>query len=62
MGEKRISVYGKDAENKQKRMFDWIMINGKPFIETKDSHGNKVWTPATEAITAYRKLQEQQAG
>lgn len=62
MGEKRIPVYGKDAENKQKRMFDCIMINGKPFIETKDSHGHKIRTPATEAITAYRQLQEQQAG
>ncbi|MBQ4290409.1 MAG: hypothetical protein II719_04360 [Clostridia bacterium] len=62
MGEKRISVYGKDAENNQKRMFDWVKVNGQLYIEAKDSHGHKIRTPAAEAISAYRQLKSQKAG
>lgn len=62
MGEKRISVYGKDAENNQKRMFDWVKVNGQLYIEAKGSHGHKIRTPASEAISAYRQLKSQKAG
>lgn len=62
MEENHVPVYGKDAEDKTKRMFDWILINGKPFMETKDSHGHTIRTPASEAITAYKRLQRRQAG
>lgn len=59
MEQKRIPVYGKDTEDKQKRAFDWIMIDGKMFVETVNRDGHKVRTPASAAITAYKKLQQQ---
>ena len=62
MIEKRIPFYGKDTENTLKRMFDWIMVNGSIFIETKDTKGRKIRTPAIEAFTAYERIKEQQAG
>lgn len=62
MEEKRIPVYGKDAENHQKRMFDWILIDGKYYMETKDRNGHMIRKPADEAITAYKQLQDKQAG
>ncbi|MBR5109053.1 MAG: hypothetical protein IK099_02565 [Clostridia bacterium] len=58
MEEKRIPVYGKDAEDKEKRAFDWIVVNGRPYMETKDRSGHKVLTPAKDAIAAYKKLQQ----
>lgn len=58
MEEKRITVYGKDAEDKDKRAFDWIMVDGHPFMETKDRRGHKVLTPAKDAMDAYRRLNQ----
>ena len=55
---KRIPVYGKDTEDKQKRAFDWIMIDGKMYVETVNRDGHKVRTPASAAIIAYKKLRQ----
>lgn len=60
MEEKRVTVYGEDAEQNQKRMFDWIVINGRAYMETKDSHGHRIRTPATKAFAAYKKIQPKQ--
>lgn len=62
MEENRVTVYGKDAEDNQKRMFDWIKVGGKLYVETKDSHGHKIRTPASTVIERYRQIQKQQAG
>ena len=59
MEEKRITVYGKDAEDKEKRAFDWIMVDGHPYLETKDRYGHKVVTPANAAIAALKRLKQQ---
>ena len=58
MEDKRIAVYGKDAEDKEKRAFDWIRIKGQLFVETKDRHGRTVRTPAKEALAPYKQLQQ----
>ena len=56
--ENRIPVYGKDAEDQDKRAFDIVMRNGQPCFETKDRYGNKVWTAAKEALEACKKLNQ----
>lgn len=62
MEQERIPVYGKDPEDKEKRAFDWIMINGCLFIETKDRYGHTIRTPANKALAPYKKLQQQARG
>ena len=58
MEENRITVYGKDAEDQDKRAFDVIMKDGKPCFETKDRYGKKVWTSASEALAACKRLRK----
>lgn len=58
MEEKRMTVYGKDAENKDKRMFDYVTINGQLFVETKDSHGHRIRTLAAKAFAAYQQMRQ----
>ncbi len=59
MEESRISVYGKDTEDHYKRAFDWVMINNLPYVETVNSKGLKIRTPAADAISAYKRLKQQ---
>ena len=59
MQEKRISVYGKDADGKRKRAFDMVRIQGSQFLETKDRHGNKIITPIEDAMNAINQLNQQ---
>lgn len=56
MEEERITIYGKNAEDQEKRAFDVIIKDGQACFETKDRYGNKVWTTAREALEACRKL------
>lgn len=56
MEEERITIYGKNAEDHEKRAFDVVMKDGQPCFETKDRNGNKVWTTAREALEACRRL------
>ena len=58
MKDERVPVYGKDAEGNRKRGFDWLMIDGKPYIESVTREGHKVKTPAYEAANAFKELQE----
>lgn len=62
MKEERVSVFGKDAEEHDKRAFDWILVNGQPYMETKDRHGNKVRTPVNRVVAGYEQLKRKQAG
>ncbi len=59
MQEKRIAVYGKDAEGKRKRAFDMVRIQGTQFLETKDRHGHKIITPVGDAMNALNQLNQQ---
>jgi len=56
--EKRIPIYGKDAEDQARRAFDIVMKDGQPCIETKDRYGHKVWTAAREAFEACKRLRQ----
>ena len=56
MEENRIPVYGKNAEDQEKRVFDVVIKDGQPCFETKDRKGNKVWIAAKVAIEACKKL------
>ena len=56
MEENRISVYGKDAEDKEKRAFDLILIDGQPYVETVSREGHKIKTPAIAAVSAIKRL------
>ena len=58
MEEKRIPVFGKDAEGKSKRGFDVILIDGKPYVESINRQGHRVKTPVDAALTAVMQLQE----
>lgn len=60
MKEDRISVFGRDAEGNEKRGFDCLLINGKPYIESINKEGHKIKTPASSAADAFIKLQQQQ--
>ncbi len=58
MEEKRIHVYGKDAEGKRKRGFDFILVDGKPYVESVNTQGQRVKTPVEQAKAVLMKLQE----
>ena len=55
----RIIVEGKDAENKKRRAFDWIIVNGVPYAESVNKKGWKIKTPANEVIDALKLLLQQ---
>ena len=62
MEEKRIPVYGEDAEGKRKRAFDWLkQEDGQTFAETINRNGHKVKTPVDAALAALEQL-KQEAG
>ncbi len=62
MKEKRVPVYGKDAEGKKKRAFDWLeQEDGQTYAETINREGHKVKTPVDAALAALEQL-HQQAG
>ena len=56
MIDQNIPVFGKDAEGRRKRAFDWVLINGEPFLETVNREGRKIRTPAAVTIAAYKRL------
>ena len=58
MEENRIRVYGKDAEDKEKRAFDLILVDGQPYVETVSREGHKIKTPANAAISAIEWLKQ----
>ena len=51
MKEDRISVFGRDAEGNEKRGFDCLLINGKPYIESINKEGHKIKTPASSDLS-----------
>ncbi len=59
MTEKRISVYGKDAEGKRKRAFDWLELeDGQLVVETITRDGHKVIIPINVVEAALKQLQK----
>lgn len=59
MEEKRVSVFGKDANGDDKHGFDLLMIDGKPYIESMYKGNRKVKTPVETALAALEELQQQ---
>ena len=51
-----LPVYGQDAEGKKKRVFDCLLIDGQPYIESINRDGHKVKTPASAVTDAFRQL------
>ena len=58
MDNDRIPIYGRDAEGHRKRAFDMILVQGLPFMETKDRTGHIIRAPADEALNAIEKLKQ----
>ena len=62
MEENRIPVFGKDSEEHDKRAFDWVIVDGKPVVETKDHRtGARVRTPLDKVLAGYERLKQKQA-
>ena len=59
MEEKRVQVFGKDAEGNDKHGFDLVMIDGKPYIESIYKGNHRVKTPIDIALSALEELQQQ---
>lgn len=62
MEEKRVQVFGKDADGEDKHGFDLLMIDGKPYIESIYKGNRRVKTPVETALAALKELQQPQAG
>ena len=62
MEEKRIQVFGKDANGEEKHSFDLLMIDGKAYIESIYKGNRRVKTPVETALAALKELQQPQAG
>ncbi len=58
MEEKRIVIYGINAENREKRAFDLVLNNGEKYIETVNRAGQKLKTPIEYALAALDELQK----
>ena len=58
MEEKRIPVYGRDAQGNRKHGFDLLVIDGEPFIESIYKGNHRVKTPVDAALAALNKLQQ----
>lgn len=58
MKDDRIPIYGHDAEGHRKRAFDLILVQGLPFMETKDRTGHIIRAPADDALDAIEKLKQ----
>jgi len=56
MCEKRVQVYGRDAEGNRKHGFDLLVIDGKPYIESMYKNHLRVKTPVENALAALKKL------
>ena len=61
MADKRVHVFGKDAEGKDKHGFDLLMIDGKPYIESIYKGNRRIKTPVEAALAALKELQQPQA-
>jgi hypothetical protein len=59
MKEQRVSVYGKDAEGKRKRAFDWLVLNGQTYAESVNRDGQRIKTPVDIALDALEELRKQ---
>lgn len=51
-----LPVYVQDSDGKKKRVFDCVLINGEPYIESVCRDGHKVKTPVSAAEAAFRQL------
>ena len=54
--EQSLPVYGQDAEGRKKRVFDCLLVDGQPYIESVNREGHKVKTPASAVSAAFRQL------
>ena len=52
----RVTVYGKDLEDREKRAFDFVKENGSIYLETVNRAGHKIKTTLEEAWTALAEL------
>ena len=60
MEENRVPVFGKDAEEHEKRAFDWILVDGQPVVETKYNNV-RIRTPLPRVLDGYKRLTQKQA-
>lgn len=56
MDSKRIKVYGRDADNREKRAFDLVLSDGQLYVETVNREGHRIMTPAKIVLSKYRQL------
>ena len=59
MEEKRMPVFGKDAEGNKKHGFDLLMIDGKPYIESLYKGNHRIKTPVDMTLNVLKELQNQ---